>query len=274
MKVGWEDATMVDFIDFDLGVWQEGLLRDVFLRADVEVILKIPLSRLWPPDQFVWHYSSSGEFSVQSPNHLIRSSREGSIRGDRHMAAQSKLQAPEPVLRHLWRPPQAGLWKLNFDAGRMGEEGFGHAFIIRDAVGDVVGLGVMQGNHSSDPLVEEVMACLFAMSRAWEIGFGSIIVEGDNLVVVNCPQSGDCPNTYLDILAKEILALSLSFLFVSWSHVRQEGNRVAHFIAHYQPWVWGERLWLDDSPEDIVDLTAIDWCKFTESDEIPPVGIF
>ena len=57
MKVAWEDATVADFIYFDIGVWREGLLRDVFLPCDVEVISKIPMSRLWPLDQFVCHYS-------------------------------------------------------------------------------------------------------------------------------------------------------------------------------------------------------------------------
>ncbi|KAJ8448575.1 hypothetical protein Cgig2_012219 [Carnegiea gigantea] len=159
---------------------------------------------------------------------------------DGFRAAQSKLQAPEPVLRHLWKPLQARLWKLNFDAGRVGEEGFRYRFIVMDAMGGVLGSSV---------------------------GFLSVIVEGDNLLLMNYLQSGECPNTYFGILAKEILALSLSFLFVSWSHVRQEGNRVAHLIAHYQPLVWDERLWLDDSPKYIIDLAAVDWCKFTKSDK-------
>ena len=44
-----------------------------------------------------------------------------------------------------WTPPNSGLWKLNFDAGKLGDWGWGLGFVIRDSFADVV----IAGSHQS-----------------------------------------------------------------------------------------------------------------------------
>ncbi|KAL0325123.1 UNVERIFIED_CONTAM: putative mitochondrial protein [Sesamum radiatum] len=46
------------------------LTEEMFWLVDSDIILSIPLSRIGAPDMFIWHYSYSDIFSVQSAYHL------------------------------------------------------------------------------------------------------------------------------------------------------------------------------------------------------------
>ncbi|KAH9793378.1 putative reverse transcriptase/RNA-dependent DNA polymerase [Citrus sinensis] len=46
--------------------WKEDVIRQHFLKEDVEQILKIPLPRQPKPDQVLWHYDKKGNYSVKS----------------------------------------------------------------------------------------------------------------------------------------------------------------------------------------------------------------
>ncbi|KAJ8429452.1 hypothetical protein Cgig2_015304 [Carnegiea gigantea] len=46
------------------------------------------------------------------------------------------------------------------------------------------------------------------------------------------------------------------------SHVKRDGNRVAHSLAHRQPLEVGEQLWIEDGSSYVLDLVAEDWCNF------------
>ena len=74
-----------DLIDTNLGGWNDDLVKRSFLPCNVEAILNIPLCLSWPADKLVWHYTTSGVFSVRSAYHLImanKSSRIGCSRMD------------------------------------------------------------------------------------------------------------------------------------------------------------------------------------------------
>ena len=68
IKTNWENATLTDFIDFDIKVWMEGIFHP---------LRRIPLSVLWPSNQFLWTFTPSGDLSVRSAYHVLRSSSAG-----------------------------------------------------------------------------------------------------------------------------------------------------------------------------------------------------
>ena len=107
VKDGWENAVVVDFIDFDHGV------KQVFLPCDDETILQIPLSQPWPPDKLAWYYNSSENFSVKPASPLIRNVRVSEYKS----ATSSSTSITNMIwtkLRNLNVPPCIKLfgWKV------------------------------------------------------------------------------------------------------------------------------------------------------------------
>jgi hypothetical protein len=59
-----------ELIDYNRGVWKEGIIRDNLFQEEADVILNIPLSPCLPPDKLIWNESKDGKFSVRSAYHL------------------------------------------------------------------------------------------------------------------------------------------------------------------------------------------------------------
>ncbi|KAJ8427602.1 hypothetical protein Cgig2_020728 [Carnegiea gigantea] len=133
----------------------------------------------------------------------------------------------------FWKPPNAGMLKLNFDAGKMGEDGRGWGFVIRDNLGDVVMVGVKQDSGFLRPELEEARACYFVLKYAIAHGLNSLIVEGDSQSLLSKIHRKEIPNNSLGFFISDILLVVASFEFVSWNVVRQECNSVVHAIAHF-----------------------------------------
>ncbi|KAJ8432476.1 hypothetical protein Cgig2_009502 [Carnegiea gigantea] len=155
---GWENAVVADFIDFDHGVKQNARNRFLFGKPDRDPIVlgKRALN-------FVKNYRSAKD--------------KLEIRGSHHSSQ--------------WKPAPSGMWKINFDAACLDGVGHGYGFVVCDAIGDVVAMGVQQE--------------------------------------------------------------------------RPEGNQVAHSLTHFQPFEVGERLWIEEGPDHVLDLVADDCCKFLNS---------
>ncbi|KAJ8445553.1 hypothetical protein Cgig2_012441 [Carnegiea gigantea] len=205
---GWENAVVANFIDFELGIWCDQLVRE-FLFATPDREPKVLGLRAI---DFVQNFCKSKD-----------TQKSGQSLHETH-----------------WRPPPSGLWKINFDVACLDGVGHGYGFVIRDLAGDAVAMGVEQGSTVTVPDIEEAKACLFAMRRAWEAGYRTAIVEGGNLKLISKLKSKSSLNNELGLIIDEILSLSNSFSFISRSHVKRDGNRVAHSLAHLQPLELGE----------------------------------
>lgn len=57
---------MDELINPNTGVWDEEMIRDVFLPVDVENIPKIPLSEFLTEDFVAWNKTKTKVFSVRS----------------------------------------------------------------------------------------------------------------------------------------------------------------------------------------------------------------
>ena len=44
----------------------------IFLAVDAELIRQIPLCTVWPRDRVMWHFSTSGVFTIRTAYHAIR----------------------------------------------------------------------------------------------------------------------------------------------------------------------------------------------------------
>jgi len=142
--------------------------------------------------------------------------------------------------------------------------GHGWGFVVRNHVGDILLMGVKQGDGFSDPETEEARACLFALRTAVAYGYRRLEVEGDCLNLIGRLQSKAPPNNPLGYFISDILSFTDLFDFIDWKYVKRGGNKVAHAIAHLQPFAYGERVWSEGGPPSIHNLASADMCKFIE----------
>lgn len=155
------------------------------------------------------------------------------------MVAEAKI----PKHQEKWRPPPAGVYKLNFDGGRIGDSGWSWGFVLRNDVGDIILAGTKSGSGFAGPLVEEARACLFGLRCAYEWGARNIIIEGDSLGLIQLLKTRSTHDNFVGLFVNDILAYVESFDFYAWTFVKRGGNKVAHELAHLPLLGTLERLW-------------------------------
>jgi len=164
-----------------------------------------------------------------------------------------------------WKPPPAGLLKLNFDSGQLGEQGWGNGFVVRGSDGAVVLAGVQQKQGTITLAGGEAQACLFALQSAQQYGISSLCVEGDCLPLIQKLQNKTVEDNFVGFIISNILALVVQFEFVAFSFVQREGNAVAHDLAHWLSVVWGSRFWCENVPDEIVTHASGDMFTYIDS---------
>ncbi|KAL6992803.1 hypothetical protein U1Q18_010919 [Sarracenia purpurea var. burkii] len=129
-----------------------------------ELICSIPILFDLPQDKLVWHFSKNGVLSIQLAYHLAMDTlakKEG-------CASTSNVSACEQPRKTIWslnipnKAPDAGVIKINFDAGRI-------------LNGMMARLGAIYGSFGR----------LKVVNFAGELGFGNIHLEGDSLRVIH-----------------------------------------------------------------------------------------
>ena len=103
-------------------------------------------------------------------------------------------------------PPSLGLLKLNFDTGKVGQNGIGWGFVVWDNTGEVVLAGIMQDEGFLSPEVEESRACLFTLKTAAAHDFKTLVVEGDSFALISKLKKGDMPNNLLGYFISNIIS--------------------------------------------------------------------
>lgn len=103
---------------------------------------------------------------------------------------------------------------------------------MRDSSTAICAAAIQQGTGFCGLEAEEVNACLFAVKKALELGYEKVTMEGDCLSIIAKLRAWSFPNTSVGLILTEIVNLSLSFVFCSFSPVKRMGNRVAHTLAH------------------------------------------
>ncbi|KAL0001636.1 hypothetical protein SO802_015417 [Lithocarpus litseifolius] len=106
-----------------------------------------------------------------------------------------------------WRAPQAGFVKVNFDGAVFGD------------------------SNKSDEI--EALATLKALTFAHKLGFQNVILEGDALGLIQALKSQE-QNLYpLGLLVEDVKVYLNHFSRVLYSHVKRNGNSVAHNLAKH-----------------------------------------
>ena len=100
-------------IDDNFSNLKEGLIKEIFLLVDVEIICALPLSRMGVEDKLLWHYDQFGRYTTKSGYHVAKSMRDsissrggtGESSGDSNCWARNiwMLSIPNKIKHFLWR---------------------------------------------------------------------------------------------------------------------------------------------------------------------------
>ena len=84
----------------------------------------------------------------------------------------------------------------------------------------------------------------------WEMGFREVYFETDSLTLRNIlTGTSDAPAS-IETVMDSILAQMEKFHFVSFTHVKRDGNRPAHILAQFAKQVGDFVVWLEETPFD------------------------
>ena len=132
-----------------------------------------------------------------------------------------------------WKCPDVGVYKLNFGVGKLDDWGYGWGVVARDSEGEVVTSAATQGKGFLGPEVEEALTCVYALQRAQQQGFQSVIMERDCLSLISKLKKKQPLASKINVLIHDILRLSSHFEFCAFAFFNREGNKVAHTCLLY-----------------------------------------
>ncbi|KAK9999099.1 hypothetical protein SO802_018702 [Lithocarpus litseifolius] len=179
------------------------------------------------------------------------------------------LEAQEPTKVNLepppiqqaqhWRPPDAYIFKANFDVAVFKSEKLaGLGVVIRDWRGEAISALTMSVLLAQTVVELEALACRRAVQFAKEIGLTQVIFEGDSSIVIQAVQAGSSDILPYGHVIDDILALTLDLQFSSFTHVPCICNVVADALAKKAKTSRGTQVWLEELPEDIASLAGFD----------------
>ena len=156
-----------------------------------------------------------------------------------------------------WKPPEHGLVKVNCDGARFAEENrAGIGVVIRNSKGLVLGSLSKLVPQAYGPLEIEVMAVATALVFASNLGFQRAIFETDLLVLVKALREGMEFHSAVGLVLDEIRHTVNFFNDLHYSHVKREGNIVAHKLARHAICVLDVVVWMEDVPPLLFPLAV------------------
>ena len=146
----------------------------------------------------------------------------------------NSVDRPERKLARTqrWAPPAAGVYKANYNGAYFAdEEKAGIGVVVRNELGQVMGSLAEKIEMSSTVEVLEAMAARRAMLFMEELGLRHAIFEGDSELVVKALVGHCLDRSSIGHIIKDCKSLRGLFQTCSFSHVRRQGNGVAHALV-------------------------------------------
>ncbi|XP_021715955.1 uncharacterized protein LOC110683854 [Chenopodium quinoa] len=162
-----------------------------------------------------------------------------------------------PKSSRIWQPPSQECIKINCDAALNVEGWIGLGAVARNHLGEVLFAGVRRYKAHWSPQLAECKAAVYAVKLAKQHGLKNVILESDNSTIISRLTKASTYLSDLDSLLDDVLDACFYFDFISWSHVKREGNFVAHHLARVIPYDV-EQQWSNCCPSDISPYVLMD----------------
>ena len=128
--------------------------------------------------------------------------------------------------------------KVNFDGSVFRENNSaGAGVVIQDDKGLVVASMSDLYLLPYSPSAFEIIATTKALRFALDIGLSSIVLEGDSKTTIKAIQSNVPSMSEFGNLIEDAKLLVNQFAIVEFSHIRRQGNSVAHNITRHARYV-------------------------------------
>ena len=135
------------------------------------------------------------------------------------------------------------------------------------------GLGVVIQNHQGQVLASlsenialpsstddvEALATVRAVSFAVELGFSSIIIEGDSKVVIKALKNEKESLATFGHLIFAARPTIDAFCNLSFSHTHRQVNIIAHNLIRHAKHVSGYLVWMEDVPPQLQNVLQADF---------------
>ncbi|XP_021725358.1 uncharacterized protein LOC110692634 [Chenopodium quinoa] len=195
--------------------------------------------------RFIWSRRNNKIFNEKEVPHLAIKERVLRIIDDCNKyltkiyggVSISKKRSPR-----IWSPPPIGFIKINCDACLRDKGWVGVGYVAQ-----VLFDGTQRTRGSWPPEIAECKAILFGLKQAQRYGVKNLVVESDSQVVINRLSKSVIYFSDLKFVLDDVMFVNKDFDYVSWSHVRRDGNSVSYHLARLVPFGF-EQIWENHSP--------------------------
>ncbi|RHN54610.1 putative ribonuclease H-like domain, reverse transcriptase zinc-binding domain-containing protein [Medicago truncatula] len=206
------------------------------------------------PEEVIIHRACNSVFS-------FRNARSGTIdphhTGNRTILASRLARATAKV---KWIKPHQGVIKINCDANLTSEDVWGIGVITRNDNGIVMASGTWNRPGFMCPITAEAWGVYQAALFALDQGFQNVLFENDNEKLISMlSREEEGHRSYLGSIIQSIISLVPRFRFCGFSHVKREGNVVAHCLAMIAT-VSLNQVWVDIVPAQAQSCIAVLGC--------------
>ena len=182
----------------------------------------------------------------------------------REAIAQNNPVVTIPQQGALWSPLHGGHFKINVDgAVFMTQKAGGVGVVIRDNEGR---LEAVLSRKIPVPMVEveaEAKAFETGLLFAKDVGVRDVIPKGDSLVVYNALCNISTPPSSIVAVVQGIQDISGDFRSIGYSHVRRQGNLLAHILAKHASSIADYVTWIEENPCYIMQAFVYDVTSFS-----------
>ena len=166
---------------------------------------------------------------------------------------------PHSVSWPVWKPPPWPKLKVNFDGAMFREnQRAGVGVIVRDAVGRVCASMAKSFHLSFSVAAVEVLAAKKALQLAKDLGFHSIILEGDSKMAIDGLLSKNSSLNEYGHLLSEAKEVANQMDLVEFQFVPRQANKATHNIARHARHVSEFTVWMEDVPPHLVSVIQAD----------------
>ena len=106
----------------------------------------------------------------------------------------------------------------------------------------------------------ELLACRKAVEFAIDAGFSRLVIEGDNVNVTKAISSQEANISLLGNVVEDIKHLIKGLQWVSISHIKRSGIKVAPMLMQHARTIIEDLYWIEDSPPPVIEQLYQDAC--------------
>ncbi|KAL2900832.1 hypothetical protein RDABS01_025914, partial [Bienertia sinuspersici] len=93
---------------------------------------------------------------------------------------------------------------------------------------------------------------------AFDAGLREVVLEVDSAKLYKYWSKGITEPSYFGLLVRDILYLAKQCKYITFSHVRREGNKVAHELAKISSNYGEMMIWMEECPDEVRSLVIMD----------------